>query len=168
MSLKYSIIGISLGSIIVGATVAPPIQSSKSRIVGAWRSQVQFKSGPFAAAKDLEFFMSINDGGTMTESSNYDGMPPVPPAYGAWKKIGANTYKLRYEYFNSKPPKNIDEIVNGGGWSPGGRGVIVEIVKLSQDGSSFTSELTFVLRDEIGKEIPGGGNASAKGVRISP
>ena len=55
-------------------------------IVGAWKGKVQFKSGAFAEVKDIEFMYVFNAGGTMTESSNYDGAPPVPPAYGIWKK----------------------------------------------------------------------------------
>ena len=51
-------------------------------LVGAWRSNVQFKSGAFASITDLEFMYVFNAGGTLTESSNYDGVPPVPPAYG--------------------------------------------------------------------------------------
>ena len=36
--------------------------------------------------KDLEFMYVFNVGGTMTASSNYDGAPPVPPAYGVWRR----------------------------------------------------------------------------------
>ena len=57
-------------------------------IVGAWKGKVQFKSGAFAEVKDLEFMYVFNAGGTMIESSNYDGTPPVPSAYGIWKKTG--------------------------------------------------------------------------------
>ena len=57
-------------------------------LVGAWKSNIQFKDGAFAEVKDLEFLYVFNAGGTMTESSNYDGSPPVPPAYGAWKEVG--------------------------------------------------------------------------------
>ena len=135
-------------------------------LVGTWRSKVQFTSGPFAEAKDLEFFMVFNQGGTMTESSNYDAMPPVPPAYGIWRETGDRAYELRYEYFNSKPPKSFDEISGGGGWGVGGRGIIREKVTVAEDGKTFTSEIDFVLYDETGKQIPGGGKAVGKGERM--
>ena len=41
--------------------------------------------------KDLEFMYAFNVSGTMTESSNYDAAPPVPPAYGVWKKVESET-----------------------------------------------------------------------------
>ena len=54
--------------------------SQTDNIVGAWKGKVQFKSGAFAEVKDLEFMYVFNAGGT----------PPVPPAYGIWKKTGDN------------------------------------------------------------------------------
>lgn len=136
-------------------------------LVGAWRSKVQFLDGPFAEAKDLEFLFVFNAGGTMTESSNYDGAPPVPPAYGVWKRVSDNKFELKYEYFNSQPPKAFTDIQNGGGWTPGGRGTILETVTVSADGKTFQSELTFELRDQSGKVIPGGGKAKCTGERMS-
>ena len=53
-------------------------------LVGAWRGEVQFETGAFAAVPDLEFLYVFNAHGTMTESSNYDAAPPVTPAYGVW------------------------------------------------------------------------------------
>ena len=103
----------------------------------------------------------------MTESSNYDDAPPVPPAYGVWRKTGAREYELHYEYFNSTPPKALEDMTGGGGWTPGGRGTIKERIKLSADGRTFTSTISFVLRDTTGKEIPGGGAACSSGTRMS-
>jgi hypothetical protein len=37
----------------------------------------------------------FNTGGTMTESSNYDGAPPVPPAYGVWRSVGPNEFEAK-------------------------------------------------------------------------
>ncbi|HET6272831.1 MAG TPA: hypothetical protein VFG32_07620, partial [Bacteroidota bacterium] len=71
-------------------------KSEDNSLVGAWRSKVQFKSGAFAAVKDLEFMYVFNAGGTMTESSNYDGAPPVPPAYGMWRKLGPGQFEAKY------------------------------------------------------------------------
>ena len=61
-------------------------EANEPGLVGAWRGKVQFTSGAFAATTNLEFCYVFNEGGTMTESSNYDGAPPVPPAYGVWSE----------------------------------------------------------------------------------
>lgn len=68
-------------------------------LAGAWRSQVRFNGGALAGMKDLEFMYVFNAGGTMTESSNYDGAPPVPPAYGVWRKNGPRQFEVRYEFY---------------------------------------------------------------------
>ena len=86
-----------------GAVAAPELQ-------GEWRAQLQFSSGAFASIKDLEFMYSFNQGGTMTESSNYDASPPVPPAYGIWRKVGGREYEAKYEFYVTKPPATFDEI----------------------------------------------------------
>src|SRR6476469_1403752 len=72
-------------------------------LTGEWRAQLQFTTGAFASIKDLEFMYSFNQGGTMTESSNYDAAPPVPPAYGIWRKTGPNEYEAKYEFYRAKP-----------------------------------------------------------------
>lgn len=135
-------------------------------IVGAWRTKVQFVDGPYTAVKDLKFLIVFNAGGTLTESSNYDEAPPVPPACGIWRKAGRSEFELRFEYFNSKVPKKTEDITGGGGWMPSGWGVLKEKVKLSPDGNSYTSTIVFVLRDDTGKVVPGGGKAIAKGERM--
>ena len=71
-------------------------------LVGAWKGKVQFTTGAFAEIKDFEFMYVFNVGGTMTESSNYDGVPPTPPAYGIWKKTS--------EINNMKPVMNFTGI----------------------------------------------------------
>ena len=63
---------------------------------------------------------SFNQGGTMTESSNYDASPPVPPAYGIWRKVGAREYEAKYEFYVTTAPKDFDAIAKGGGWGLGG------------------------------------------------
>ncbi len=87
------------GVALAGSHTAP------AGFVGEWRAQLQFTSGAFASIKDLEFMYSFNQGGTMTESSNYDASPPVPPAYGIWRKTGNNTYEAKYEFYVTKPPR---------------------------------------------------------------
>jgi hypothetical protein len=135
-------------------------------LAGAWQGKVQFTTGAFADTKDLEFMYAFNAGGTMTESSNYDAAPPVPPAYGVWKKVGARKYEAKYNFYQSKAASSADELVKGGGWAPGGYGTLLQKINLSADGNSFDSRITLELFDKDGKGVPGGGEATASGKRI--
>src|SRR5689334_18105893 len=83
-------------------------------LVGAWRSQIRASSGALAEMKDLEFMYVFNAGGTMTESSNYDGVPPVPPAYGVWKNTGPREFEAQYAFYTTQPPRTFDDIAKGG------------------------------------------------------
>ena len=123
------------------------------KLVGAWKGKVQFQTGAFANVKDLEFMYVFNTGGTMTESSNYDAAPPVPPAYGTWKKTGENKYEVKYEFFTTNPPSSFEDIKSSGGFSPVGYGVIVEEITLSDDGNSYSSDLALALFDKDGNHI---------------
>ncbi len=134
-------------------------------LAGAWRSSVRFRSGAFAAVKDLEFMYAFHADGTMTESSNYDAAPPVPPAYGVWRRTGARTYEARYEFFFTKPAAKVEDLLEGG-WKPAGRGVLVERITLAPDGNGFTSTLRYDPLDPAGKPMPGGGDAEGKASRI--
>jgi hypothetical protein len=136
-------------------------------LVGEWRAQLQFGSGAFASIKDLEFMYVFNLGGTMTESSNYDASPPVPPAYGVWRKVGTREFEAKYEFYVTKPPAAFEEIVKGGGWAPAGRGVFVERITLSEDGKSFTSKIKYDQFDKAGKPAEGGGEATGRGVKLA-
>ena len=144
-------------------------QSGKGsdNLVGAWRGQVQFAAGAFADTKDLEFMYVFNLGGTMTESSNYDAAPPVPPAYGVWRKVGVRKYEAKYQFFQSKAASSADELIKGGGWAPDGHGTLSQRITLSADGKSFDSSITLELFDNGGTAIAGGGEASASGKRIA-
>ena len=135
-------------------------------LAGAWRGKVQFKTGAFAAIGDLEFMYVFNAGGTMTESSNYDASPPVAPAYGVWRKVGVRQYEARYAYFWTKAPANFEEIAKGGGWSPGGHGVLSQKITLAEDGNSFDSVITYEVFDQQGRPTEGSSEASANGVRM--
>lgn len=154
----------------VGCAKAPsPVtqkNSGEDSLVGAWRAKVQFKSGAFAAVKNLEFMYAFHADGTMTESSNYDASPPVPPAYGVWRKIQQGQYEAKYSFFLTKPPKAFEEISGGGGWMPGGSGTLLETITLSEDGKSFTSTIRLDLFDEAGKPIETNSEAEAQAVRI--
>ena len=139
--------------------------AADSGLVGAWRSTVQFETGAFASIKNLEFMYVFNTGGTLTESSNYDGAPPVPPAYGAWREIGPNEFEAKYEYFATAPSAR-DDFLKGAGWLPSGRGIFTERIKLSPDGQSFESIIRYHALNERGEPMEGGGAANGKATRI--
>jgi hypothetical protein len=146
----------------------PPVASNPAtELLGQWRAQLQFTSGAFATIKDLEFMYVFNSGGTMTESSNYDAAPPVPPAYGIWRNTGPKQFELKYEFYVTKAPAAFEEITKGGGWGPAGRGVFVERITLSDDGKSYTSKIKYDQFDAAGKPAEGGGEATGKGVKLS-
>ena len=162
-----------LVTVLLGAVVRSqpaPLSASAAAapdLVGEWRAQLQFSSGAFAPIKDLEFMYVFNQGGTMTESSNYDASPPVPPAYGIWRKVGDKQFEAKYEFYVTKPPAAFDEIVKAGGWGPAGRGIFVERITLSADGNSFTSKIKYDQFDTAGKPAEGGGVAEGKGTRLT-
>ncbi|MBM2839783.1 MAG: hypothetical protein HW412_311 [Bacteroidetes bacterium] len=151
---------------LLAAGCAVQEKSEDNSLVGAWRGNVRFNSGAFAAVKDLEFMYVFNAGGTMTESSNYDGAPPVPPAYGVWRKSGPGQFEARYEFYSTKPPASFDEVAKGGGWLPAGRGVLIERIALSEDGRSFKSMIKYDAFDQAGKPAEGGGEAETEAMRI--
>jgi hypothetical protein len=94
----------------------------------------------------------FNSGGTMTESSNYDGVPPTPPAYGIWKKTGEKEYEARYEFYWNKVPASYEELAKTGGFPNAGYGVLSEKITLSDDGKSYSSTIKFNLYDQTGKQ----------------
>jgi len=154
----------------VAAWLRPAPSASKPAaldLAGEWRAQLQFSSGAFATIKDLEFMYAFNQGGTMTESSNYDASPPVPPAYGIWRKVGDRAFEAKYEFYVTKAPAAFDEIAKGGGWGPAGRGVFVERITIADDGKSFVSKIKYDQFDAAGKPAEGGGEAQGKGVKLS-
>ncbi len=134
-------------------------------LVGAWRSSLQFESGAFAAIKDLEFMYVFNAGGTLTESSNYDGAPPVPPAYGVWREVGPGEFEAKYEYY-ATTPSDPEAFLKGAGWLPAGRGVFTERIKLAADGQTFTSTIRYDAFNSKGEPAEGGGEAKGRAVRI--
>jgi len=164
-SLVPACVALLLVAVFFGGCASAPTVADAG-LVGAWRGHVQFKNGAFAEVKDLEFLYAFNAGGTMTESSNYDGVPPVAPAYGVWRKVGERTYEVHYEYYWTKAPATFDEIAKGGGWMPGGRGVLVQTITLSADGNSFDSTIKYTVLDAAGKATDPVSEASAQGVRM--
>jgi len=161
-----------LGALVALAAckdVSPPSSKGAAEsdvLVGAWRSQVRAGSGALAEMKDLEFMYVFNLGGTMSESSNYDSVPPVPPAYGVWKKTGPREFEARYAFYNTQPPRNFEDIAKGGGWAPNGYGILAEKIVVADDGKSYKSTLVYTMFDAAGKPAEGGGEATGTGVRM--
>lgn len=149
----------------VGCAPAPQPAASPA-LIGAWRSSVQFSSGAFASVKDLEFLYVFNAGGTMTESSNYDGAPPVPPAYGEWRETGEGRFEAKYTFFTTSPPTDLKVLGTGGGWLPSGSGVLTERITLAPDGRSYDAQMTLELFDTAGKPVEGGGEATVHARRV--
>lgn len=160
LSFLWSLIAMLLMS---GCDTAPA--AKPAALVGAWRSSLQFETGAFAPIKDLEFMYVFNAGGTMTESSNYDGAPPVPPAYGVWREVGPNEFEAKYEFF-ATAPSDPDAFLKGAGWLPAGRGVITERITLSADGQTFASTLHYQALGMQGESVEGGGAAKGQAERI--
>ncbi len=135
-------------------------------LVGQWRARLKFRDGDFAAFGDLEFMYVFNAGGTMTESSNYDAAPPVPPAYGIWRRVGPERFEAKYEFYPTSAPKGLEDITSGGGWRCAGRGVFTETITVAADGATFASEILYEAFGEAGEPVAGGGVASGLGVRL--
>ena len=155
---------LSVGALLAAGGCSRP--APDTALTGAWRVNVQFADGAFAAVHDLRFLTVFNAGGTMTESSNYDGAPPVPPAYGAWRQVGPRRFEAHYEFWVTRPPGSFADVAAGGGWLPAGRGLLDETIELSADGNAYTSSLVYAALDSAGGPAPGGGKASASAVRV--
>ena len=149
-------------------STAAGAQTRNDDLAGSWRGTVTFSSGMFASLKGLEYMYAFNAGGTMTESSNYDGVPPVSPAYGIWRKTGPRSYEAKYQWFQTKTVKTSAELVKDGGYMPDGSGIITQTFTLSADGNSFTSKISVSMFDNAGKPIAGAssGTATAKRLRF--
>ena len=135
-------------------------------LVGAWKGKVQFKTGALAEIKDFEFMWVFNHGGTMTESSNYDAVPPMPPAYGIWKKTGDKQYEARYEFYFTKVPASYEDLTKAGGFPPAGNGVLTEKITLSDDGKSYKSTIKYDSFDNTGKPLTSDDEADAEAKRM--
>lgn len=134
-------------------------------LAGAWRSRVQFASGELAKVKDLEFMYVFNRGGTMSESSNYDSNPPVPPAYGVWRALGGGHFEAKYLYYMTKPPETLDRVIEG--WGPAGYGELIEHITVARDGKAFESTLELRVFDEKGRVVSEGSRGTGQGERIN-
>ena len=147
--LVIRLLSVAFVALLTLSASTPSVSATRGdSLVGAWRSQIHFSSGPFAAMKDLEFMYVFNQGGTLTESSNYDGAPPVPPAYGVWRATGARQFEAKYLFYITRAPATLAEITSGGGWMPAGYGEFIEQITLSQDGKTFTSNMKYTAFDQ--------------------
>jgi hypothetical protein len=144
-----------------------PQAPAAAALIGAWQGNVQFTNGPFAPVKDLRFLYAFNQGGTMTESSNYDGAPPVPPAYGIWREVGPNKFEAKYIFYPTKAPAAFQDIAAGGGWMPTGHGVLTETITLGADANSYDSAIKWEAFDMAGKPATGGGDGTVHATRIT-
>ena len=166
-ALRLSWRGFALASVLAFLSLSNACtpETATAPLVGAWRSTIKVETGAFAPISDLEFMYVFNAGGTLTESSNYDGAPPVPPAYGVWRMVGPNVFEARYEFFSTALP-DADSFVKGTGWPPSGRGVFTERIELSPDAQTFASTLRYELFGTRGEPLEGGGTARGAGARI--
>jgi hypothetical protein len=162
-------LALSAAFLIAGARADTPPAGvpAPPALTGAWRAQMHFAGGAFAAVKDLEFMYVYNAGGTLTESSNYDAAPPVPPAYGIWRQSGPHTFQTKYVFYVTKAPSKFSDITKGGGWAPDGSGVFTEEITLSADGNTYTARVSYQQFDVHGKPAAGGGEGTATGTRIT-
>lgn len=158
-------VALTVAAALLTASCTADRQAQPVSLVGAWRSSVQFETGAFAGIKDLEFMFVFNAGGTLTESSNYDGAPPVPPAYGIWRSVGPGEFEAKYEFY-STAPSPPDAFQSGAGWLPSGRGVFTERITLSADGQGFTSTIRYEALGNKGEPVAGSGEARGRAVRI--
>jgi len=140
--------------------------SAADALKGAWRSQIRFERGPFAQLKDLEFMFVFNQGGTLTESSNYDAAPPVPPAYGIWRVTGPRQFEATYVFYVTGAPKKLEELTAGGGWTPAGYGKFKERILLAEDGQTYSSTIDYSQFDNQGKPSAEAARAQGSGKRI--
>ncbi len=166
--IRCSVLSVTVFALLASVGCSTRTHSSQAApdtgLAGAWRSHLQFESGLFAEVRDLEFLYAFNAGGTMTESSNYDGAPPVPPAYGVWREVAPRRYEAKYVFFVTRAPAGFGEIAKGGGWLPAGHGALT--VRLTENGDSLESSITLDLFDKDGKPVPGGGHATGRCARI--
>lgn len=165
--MKRSVVAATLTAVLIAAGCATERPPRAPALTGAWRSSITFQSGAFAEVKDLEFLYVFNEGGTLTESSNYDAAPPVAPAYGVWRAVGdsGRQFEAHYEFFVTTPTPP-EEFKSGAGWTPAGRGVFTELMTVSDDGRTFASSIVYEAFDAQGKPVAGGGEASGRGKRI--
>jgi hypothetical protein len=143
---------------------APPAATSKPpSLEGGWRAHVTFASGPLKGVP-FQFLITYSTGGGMVESSNFDEVPPVPPAYGSWGRTGPTNFKSTYIFWTTKMA-NAKDVSKG--WTFSGIGVLNENIALSQTGDAYTSSIAYQLYDTQDKPLTGqSGTGSTTASRI--
>jgi hypothetical protein len=135
-------------------------------LVGSWRARLQFRDGDFAAVDDLELMCAFNADGTMTEPSDYDAAPPVPPAYWTWRRVRPDRFEAKYDFCPTSAPAGLEDIITGSGCLPAGRGVFWGTITVAADGATLTSTIRYEAYDEAARPAEGGGDATGRGVRL--
>jgi len=152
----------------VSAIFAPTIadageqHGSSPGLEGGWRARVTIASGPIAGVGQFLFTYAL--GGGLVESSNFDEMPPVPPAYGSWVTTGGLNFQSTYVFFTTvlADPNDV-----GAGWQVSGSGKIKEAIQLKNDRNSYASNLSYQLFDSNDGPLLGqSGVGKAVGRRI--
>ena len=166
ISRRFAIVAFTVFLSAIGGDAGAQNRAKSDDLVGAWRGKVSFTSGMFAELKDLEYMYVFHADGTMTESSNYDAVPPVPPAYGVWRKTGPRTFEAKYTFFQSKSVASAQELMKSGGWGPGGYGIIRQTITVSGDANTFTSKISVDMFDASGKATGSQSPGTASGTRI--
>ena len=154
--------------LLCGCGTLSAVQTARDSdtLTGAWRSKVHFNGAIFSSITNFEFMYVFNAGGTMTESSNYDALPPGMPAYGEWRKVGPRKYEAKYTVFTIKSPDAFAEVGKNGGWFSSGSAVIAEKITLSDDGKSYTAVISYTEFDQAGQPTKNNAEGTVSGVRM--
>jgi hypothetical protein len=141
----------SRGAVTVYGVTGPagtpgPIQTG---LEGSWRVEVTIATGPFVGVQ--QFLVMYSAGGGMVESSNFDEMPPVPPAYGSWEATGESTFRSTYVFFTTE---SVDGQNPGAGWAHSGSGKFQESITVGPNRLDYTSRLSYQLYDVADQPLP--------------
>jgi hypothetical protein len=136
---------------------------SAPSLEGGWRAHVTFASGPLKGVP-FQFLITYAAGGGMVESSNFDEVPPVPPAYGSWARTGPQNFKSTYVFFATKTA-NAKDVTKG--WTFSGVGVLNENIAQGKTGDAYSSSISYQLFDAEDKPLTGqSGTGSVTASRI--
>jgi hypothetical protein len=169
---RHLLAGIAGGAGLLGASAifSAPVadaaeqHDSGSGLEGGWRARVTIASGPIQGVG--QFLFTYARGGGLVESSNFDEMPPVPPAYGSWVNTRGQTFQSTYVFFTTVLADANDV---GAGWQFSGSGKIKESIQLRNDGDTYSSDLTYQLFDTEDQPLRGQsgvGKALARRIRV--
>jgi hypothetical protein len=129
---------------------------------GGWRAHVTFGSGPLKGVP-FQFLIMYAAGGGMVESSNFDEVPPIPPAYGSWGRTGPSNFKSTYIFWTTKTANAKDSKV----WTFSGLGVLNENISLGKTGDAYTSSISYQLFNTKDEPLSGqSGTGSVTASRI--